>query len=478
MKYIIQFSIIVFTIIAQGQGTSDKWYFGNEAGLDFSTGSPIEITDSLMNSIESCASVSDTFGNLLFYTDGVNVWDSNNNVTPNGTGLFGNVSTSQILIIQKPKTEGMYYIFYADAFGGPNGLRYSEMNMNLNNGNGDIVNTTKNTLLHLNASEKMSAINHCDGSDIWLATLNFSNNNFYIYKISETGIEQPIISNSGNIDDSCCHTMKFSPNGSFLAYTNNFSGNGDDSKLYSFNALTGIITFHSNLPRNINNLENNYGLSFSPDNSKLYISSGYNLTSQGVTNVLYQYDMESLDIPSTKTIIFEELFPNQGVNPTPFGSLQNGPDGKIYLARWSANLSVNSLGVINNPNAQGSSCNFQLEGVSLGGKSSLLGLPNFNESYFNQSNPITCDELSIDENIKEKLKIFPNPFTVNLNVEFVNQENEINIKLYSILGKLVLEDTYFNKKQLQINTSSLREGVYFLKISTKNRSSTLKIVKS
>lgn len=477
MKNLVQIFIITFTIIVQGQSSVDKWYFGNNAGLDFSTGSPIAITDSAMNSIEACASISDDSGNLLFYTNGVNVWNSNNNITPNGAGLLGNVSTSQMLIIQKPKTNNAYYIFYADAYGGPNGLRYSEMDMNLNNGNGDIINATKNTLLHLSAAEKMAAIVHCNGTDVWLATLNFSTNNFYIYLITDSGIQPPIISNSGNLDDSCCHNMKFSPNGSYLAYANNYNGNSEDSKLYNFNALTGLVTFNSNLPRNTDNLENNYGLSFSPDNTKLYISSPYNLSNEGVSNILYQYDLESSNIASTKTIIFQETFPNQGVNPTPFGSLQNGPDGKIYLARWSANIPVNSLGVINNPNTLGTSCNFQLDGISLGDKTSLLGLPNFNESYFNQSNSITCEELGIDENIKKHLKLYPNPVKTGLNIEFANQERVTNIKLYSTLGKLVLDTSITNKKKIHIDISNLQEGIYYLKILNKNKSNTFKIVK-
>lgn len=477
MKYIVQICLFTFTVISLGQSSVDKWYFGNAAGLNFSTGTPIAITDSAMNSIESCASISDDLGNLLFYSDGVNVWDSNNNITPNGTGLLGNVSTSQMLIIQKPKTSNIYYIFYADSYGGPNGLRYSEIDMNLNNGNGDIVNATKNTLLHLNAAEKMAAIYHCNGEDVWLATLNFSTNNFYIYLITDSGIQAPIISNSGDIDDSCCHTMKFSPNGSYLAYTNNYNGNSQDSKLYNFNALTGLVTFNSNLPRNTENLENNYGLSFSPDNTKLYISAPYNLSASGVFNALYQYDLESSNIASTKTLIYQEIFPSQGVNPTPFGSLQNGPDGKIYLARWSANLPANSLGVINNPNTLGTSCNFQLDAISLGDKTSLLGLPNFNESYFNQSNSITCEELGIDENIKTNLKLYPNPTRTGLNIEYANQEKVTNIKLYSTLGKLVLDTSFANKKKIYIDISKLKEGIYFLRIFNENKSNTYKVIK-
>lgn len=477
MRYISLLSILFFAVIINAQTSMDKWYFGNEAGLDFSSGSPVAITTSALNSIEASASIADASGNLLFYTDGVTVWDATNNVTPNGTGLLGNVSTSQIMIVQKPGSVNNYYIFYADSFGGPNGLRYSEMDMSLNNGNGDIVLATKNTLLYLNASEKMAAVSHCNGTDVWLATKKNSENNFYAYLITASGIQTPVISSSGNIDGSCCHMMKFSPNGAFLAYTNNYLDTGDDSKLYNFNALTGALTFHSNLPRSAANLENTYGISFSPDNTKLYTSTFYHTSPEGVKNVLYQYDMESTDIAASRTIIFSVLYPNQGVNPTPFGNLQNGPDGKIYLARWSSNTPAFSLGVINNPNALGSACNFQLDGVSLGTKRSLIGLPSFNESNFNTSTPITCDELSVNERFKLNFKIYPNPVKDTFQLKFEKQENEITIELYSSLGKLVLKTTKFHVNEVDVNISDLNQNIYFLKVSNGKNFDTFKIVK-
>ena len=53
-----------------------NWIFGSYAGVTFmgsSQPTPSVITGSAMNMAEGCASISDESGNLLFYTNGINV---------------------------------------------------------------------------------------------------------------------------------------------------------------------------------------------------------------------------------------------------------------------------------------------------------------------------------------------------------------------------------------------------------------------
>lgn len=93
-----------FTSYIQAQHPEAKranyWYFGNGAGLDFSNGSPVAITNGQLDSWESCASISDINGNLLFYTDGDTVWTRNHTVMPNGTGLHGDCYPPGPVIVQ------------------------------------------------------------------------------------------------------------------------------------------------------------------------------------------------------------------------------------------------------------------------------------------------------------------------------------------------------------------------------------------
>ena len=101
------------------------WYFGDSAGVDFNSGSPVALTNGVLNTLEGCSSISDSAGNLLFYTDGITVYNRFHQQMPNGFGLYGGHSTTQsALIIPQPDSAFIYYIFTADELGAPTGVNY------------------------------------------------------------------------------------------------------------------------------------------------------------------------------------------------------------------------------------------------------------------------------------------------------------------------------------------------------------------
>ena len=64
-----------FCVYAQNEG--NIWYFGTNAGLDFNSGSPVMLSDGMLDTFEGCATISDNNGDLLFYTDGMLVYNKN-----------------------------------------------------------------------------------------------------------------------------------------------------------------------------------------------------------------------------------------------------------------------------------------------------------------------------------------------------------------------------------------------------------------
>jgi len=110
-SYIILFIVLTFSLNAQKQ--SYNWYFGKNAGITFSPGSIARaVTDGSLVSEAGCSAISDSLGNILFYSNGNMVWDKSHNVMSNGTGLAGTHDAAQSsIIIAHPFNRNIYYLF-------------------------------------------------------------------------------------------------------------------------------------------------------------------------------------------------------------------------------------------------------------------------------------------------------------------------------------------------------------------------------
>ena len=75
-KKLILFLLICVDLSAYSQ-QNNNWYFGAQAGLNFNGAVPSTLSNGAMNAPEGCSSISDKSGNLLFYTNGVTVYNRN-----------------------------------------------------------------------------------------------------------------------------------------------------------------------------------------------------------------------------------------------------------------------------------------------------------------------------------------------------------------------------------------------------------------
>src|SRR5690606_4894848 len=72
------------------------WYFGFQGGIDFGiSGTTATAFTGVSNSAEGSTVVTDTAGNLLFWSNGQQIYNSSGSVMPNGGGLTGNSSATQ-----------------------------------------------------------------------------------------------------------------------------------------------------------------------------------------------------------------------------------------------------------------------------------------------------------------------------------------------------------------------------------------------
>lgn len=123
----------------------------------------------------------------------------------NRFGLFGDTSSTQsAIIVPMPGDPKTYFIITADdldttSVNGPyvtEGLCYSIVDLNLNNGSGSII--TKNESLLDSTLEKISVVKHINNTDYWLIAHEWGNSNFYAWQISEIGISDvPILAQQG-----------------------------------------------------------------------------------------------------------------------------------------------------------------------------------------------------------------------------------------------------------------------------------------
>lgn len=351
--------MLLLSIGAQAQNRANHWYFGYNAGVDFNSGAPVAVTDGQLFTNEGCATISDNRGNLLFYTDGIDVYNKDHQLMPNGTGLTGDSSsTHSAIIVPVPGSHTLYYIFTVDiiinwtSIVPTNGLQYSIVDMSLDGGLGDV--SVKNIQLIDRTAEKVAAYKKKDSDDYWVISQRFDSNEFVAFEVTAAGISNtPVISavGVGNFPDSrITGQIKVSPDGTRLA-----TGNVSELEIFDFDETTGEISNPITIPE-----VNPFGVEFSPDGNLIYIAyyggvSQFNLNAGSET-----------DIANSEVV----LGPYRSES---FGSLQLGPDGKIYGVK----VRKEYLDIIHNPNALGMACDYRYDDLYLNGMRGFLGLPTF-----------------------------------------------------------------------------------------------------
>ena len=424
MKQFILLVGLFCATMVYSQGETNNWYFGQNAGVRFDdvTGTVTAVSGGQINTLEGCTTISDTNGNLLFYTDGRTVWNRNHTIMPNGTGLNGDdSSTSSGLIVPKPNDATQYYIFTVDephhneTEATNHGLNYTLVDMTLDGGNGDVVNAEKNIPLvtydptdaeqrKYKAAEKITAVRSDDCTSFWV--LNHFIDKFYAFKVETTGVNTtPVVSTTPTVVPTSGYRrnalgyLKASPDGSKLGvahfgFATVTGGNAAGGVyLYDFDNSTGVVSNEIELYRPANG-NSPYGVEFSKTGARFYATIGSGINGDGAS-LLHQWDLTAPDIPNSIVLIDNTSVYSQG-------ALQLAIDGKIYRALYSFSTGQGGfLGVINNPENIGAAVNYVEEGVPLDvpgdgiNQASRIGLPPFIQSLFNVTIDIIQNGISI-----------------------------------------------------------------------------------
>lgn len=465
------------------------WLFGYESDLgvegiegttiDFNeqppTVSPITLGVSLNI---SNAMISDSSGNLLFYTDGCRVVGANHEVMENGEGINpGEVHDIQCgedglgytawlqscAILPAPINDNVYFLLhkhiiyqYQPEFEViTDGLYYTMVDVSLNNGEGSVVEKNIPLISEPLTAGQLTTVKHANGRDWWIITGGRNNNMYYRLLLGPNGIEvlpaQMLGEASGDGGQAC-----FSPDGK--KYARFFTPDG--LFLFDFDRETGYL---SNFQKfEIPSESQRSGVSFSPNSRFLYACT---------RDTIYQYGLDNEDIESSRQVVavydgYQSLF------NTTFFNAQLAPDCRIYINTFAA---VDVLHVINNPDEAGMACNVEQHAIQLPFRHlrTLPFFPNYRLGPLveGEDPPPPCQPVvSAQETARgntPKAYLFPNPAPGYFKVAFdAAPLLPGQILLYNTLGRLAYEGLLEpGQREQRFEVQGLPPGLYFYAVS-------------
>lgn len=318
---------------------------GYNSGLDFNGTAPVPRTTGIF-AFEGCASICNSSGSLLFYTNGTTVWDAAGNIMPNGNTIFpgpyNTYSTTQAALIVPRQVTGnnQYYVFSLA------GRLYCNLvDMSLNNGMGDVVTSfpLRNVPLMDSLAEKMIAIPGCN-NNTWVLTRSNTQHKFMAFEVTAAGLDTtPVVSYTGGLVAPYRYFqgyMQASPQGNRIVTTLPENLGHGALEYCKFDYTAGQV-----YDRKVIDSSSGYGVAFSPDGTKIYTQ---------LNSDIYQYDLNSATPAQTKTAL----------GPAFVTGLRLGPDGRIYFISQYHGVAYNSdvydfMGCIMQPNNAGLACGFR-----------------------------------------------------------------------------------------------------------------------
>ncbi|MBX2898541.1 MAG: PKD domain-containing protein [Cyclobacteriaceae bacterium] len=315
-----------------------NWYFGNSAnGIRFNRATNVaqRVTNQALPFAQGGAAVATdaATANLLFYTDGIRVYDATHTLMPNGTGLNAQPNANQpVAVAPVPGTLNRWYIFTNSA-NFTTGGSISRSSVDLNQfGNAifpapalGVVEAAKNVAIPglTTRSEAMIVVPHANNTDFWLITHQNGGTVYAATLIDATAAFSTVLSNPDPVGTSI-----------FAHAAANFSYDAASGKLavspqspnvnayiLNFDNATGVLSFDRTIFNSAVAATNGqaiYDIEWDAQGQYLYLSVHGDT---GIPANVLQYDYLNLGITLAPV-----------VSPPPFRSygLQLAPDNVMY----------------------------------------------------------------------------------------------------------------------------------------------------
>ncbi len=488
--------VLMYNLHYGQQGINNNWLMGysswggspfGQTRMNFFNGAPTISYDSLeMDFNHTHANISDAIGNMMFYTNGYYLADATNDTMQNGSGLspgaYANAFSDGFgipqgaLVIPKPNSPNLYYLFHNSADGYsqpiPNSISYNfyvtTIDMNVNGGLGAVLSKNVSLLTDSMNPGKIAATKHANGRDWWVMIHRVNTNKFYKFLVTPTVILGPYSQNIGVIRGDGAGQAWFSPDGKKYAYY--YVNGGLD--IFDFDRCTATLSnaVHVNMP-----FENGYnvGMAISPGSNALYVSN---------TQHVYQFDLTAANIAASQLTVatydsFVSVFPGfPNGFATLFGLSALAPDGKIYITTGNSTIHMHT---IDNPDVIGLGCNVNQHSVQL--QSVYFNtLPNHPNYFLGCDTTCTTCLVGVPSLTPEgvMLRASPNPNNGNFTLQFNVQSTAGELEIYDVMGKMVMRDYVAPWSQYKrVNITQLKKGIYFCKLKWKHTEQSLKVIK-
>lgn len=412
------------------QGENDNWYFGNQAAINFSGTTPVVLNNSQMIANEGCGTVSDSNGDLLFYTNGMYIWNRDHQIMPNSLiGTSVNLTSQQLMIVKDPSNINRYYVFNTATMSLPSTyISYTIVDMSLgllgSNGLplGEVLTTHKNIqVLDENNNpintEAITAVKHADGESFWILIPHKLK--LYAYKLDNLGFNTiPVTSNmnfSTPLTNSNHYGIKASPrlNKGDITHYLSITTMDYGGRVYSFNNSLGMII--SGFSLNLTSASR-YSSEFNKDATILFVGRH---SSGSVTGSVFSIDL----VNSVSTPIFYQI----PINNHNYYEIQRNKHNEIYIS----SLGSNYLGKIINPNTFGAS-SISYYDTYLNGNTASMGLPQLILSHDDCIPNIVLNNPEVNNNHTYQAK---NSITTQSNYS-INNNTTIDMKAGNFIALL------------------------------------------
>ena len=316
---------------ADTRATKRWWMFGRNIQLDFGVSGAAAPTLSYTggSAAEGSTVVTDTQGNLRFWSNGIDVWGADGQPIKNSGGGMGMSSAAQTVVAMPALgAPGKYFVvttgYQAEWGTSKERLFYSVIDMNANGGRGEM--TQKNIPLGALgvAGEGLSATPNASGDGFWVYSVAANTNQVYRWEFkangptSNAGIAQPMSDQFALYSSIHFDSSLGSNQGVILA------SNLNNYTMFTVDRKTGALTEGHRVHHvPVSGKGYLYGATFSPSGRYMIFSEIY-----GAPSRVYRVDTKAATAAQMRDSRMELGVLDPAYNSG--GAVKLGPDGNIY----------------------------------------------------------------------------------------------------------------------------------------------------